>query len=270
MLFLSPRSAELTRAQGCLIDDMEVRKTVKFLKTIAKQSFEPQLTQLKGSGDVSVDEESMNDPLFDKAVQIVLETKRGSVSLLQRRLTIGYARSSRLIEAMAASGILGDHKGSQAREVQITPEEWEMMKQMQSEQGSSASTQAETASAVGTQPQEEAEEESPAYAEDVITDEDMQGDDSYDEEEDDDVELEDAYEEEAEEEEGEEEEGEDEYEDAEAEYEEEEGEEEEEESDEYEDAEGEYEYEEEEEEEDGDWEDEYEEYVEDDEEELAA
>lgn len=245
MLYLSPRSAELTRAQGCLIDDMEVRKTVKFLKTIAKQSFEPQLTQLKSSGDVSVDEESMNDPLFDKAVQIVLETKRGSVSLLQRRLTIGYARSSRLIEAMAASGILGDHKGSQAREVQITAEEWEAMKQMQAEQASDTS-------AVAAPPAEEATEEVEADydEEDVITDEDMQGDDSYEEEE-------------------EEEEGDDEYEDAEAEYEE-EGKEEEEEGDEYEDAEGEYEYEEEEEGEDGDWEDEYEEFVEDDEEEIAA
>jgi S-DNA-T family DNA segregation ATPase FtsK/SpoIIIE len=60
-------------------------------------------------------------------VRVVLETKRGSVSLLQRRLTIGYARASRLIEQMAQTGILGDYKGSQAREVNFTVEEWEAM-----------------------------------------------------------------------------------------------------------------------------------------------
>ena len=65
------------------------------------------------------------DELFDDAVRVVLETKRGSVSLLQRRLSIGYARASRIIEMMAASRILGEYKGSQAREVVITAEEYE-------------------------------------------------------------------------------------------------------------------------------------------------
>ena len=128
MLFLSPRSSKLTRAQGCLVDDFEIRRTVKFLKTISKQSFEPSLVQIKSNDQADVDSEAMNDPLFEDAVRVVLETRRGSVSLLQRRLTIGYSRSSRLIEAMAASGILGEHKGSQAREVQITEDEWEAMK----------------------------------------------------------------------------------------------------------------------------------------------
>jgi DNA segregation ATPase FtsK/SpoIIIE-like protein len=59
---------------------------------------------------------------------MILETKRGSVSLLQRRLSIGYARASRIIELMAASGILGEYKGSQAREVMITLEEYERIR----------------------------------------------------------------------------------------------------------------------------------------------
>ena len=67
------------------------------------------------------------DELFDDAVRIVLETKRGSVSLLQRRLTIGYSLASRLIEMMAQTGIVGDYKGSQAREANYTLEEWEAM-----------------------------------------------------------------------------------------------------------------------------------------------
>ncbi len=127
MLFLSPRSSKLIRAQGTLVDDIEIRKVVKFLKEIAQQNFEPQLMQLKQPGEIA-GESSERDPLFDDAVRCVLETQRGSVSLLQRRLTIGYSRASRLIEEMAIAGILGDYKGSQARECNITVEEWDALK----------------------------------------------------------------------------------------------------------------------------------------------
>jgi S-DNA-T family DNA segregation ATPase FtsK/SpoIIIE len=68
------------------------------------------------------------DDLFEDAVRVVLETQRGSVSLLQRRLGIGYARASRIIEMMAGTGLLGDYKGSQAREVVMTLDEYEAMK----------------------------------------------------------------------------------------------------------------------------------------------
>jgi S-DNA-T family DNA segregation ATPase FtsK/SpoIIIE len=134
MLYLSPRSSKLARAQGTLVDDSEIRKTVRFLKEVAAPSFEPQLIQIRSAEHRDVDEEAASDPLFEEAVRVVLETQRGSVSLLQRRLTIGYSRSSRLIEAMAAAGILGSHKGSQAREVTMTLDEWEAMKeQMQAD-----------------------------------------------------------------------------------------------------------------------------------------
>jgi len=129
MLFLSPRSSKLTRAQGTLVDDSEVRKVAKFLKNEASQHFEPQLVQIKsggGGGEGELDSE--RDELFDEAVDVVIETQRGSVSLLQRRLQIGYSRSSRIIEQIAEAGMLGPYKGSQAREVVITKEEWEAMK----------------------------------------------------------------------------------------------------------------------------------------------
>ncbi len=125
MLYLSPRTSKLTRAQGTLVDDIEIRRCARFLKTVAEPSFEPQLVQIKGP---NLDAEQERDPLFDEAVSIVLESGRGSVSLLQRRLTIGYSRASRLIEEMAAAGILGDYKGSQAREVMIGQEEWEALR----------------------------------------------------------------------------------------------------------------------------------------------
>ena len=125
MLFLKPGTSDLVRAQGTFVDELEVRRIVKHLKEIAEPQFHPELTQLN-----QVDASDMvRDELFDDAVQIVLETKRGSVSLLQRRLSVGYARASRMIEMMAASGILGEYKGSQAREVTMTPEQWQRMRE---------------------------------------------------------------------------------------------------------------------------------------------
>jgi S-DNA-T family DNA segregation ATPase FtsK/SpoIIIE len=126
MLFLEPGASKTIRGQGTYIDDKEIRESVKLLKTMAEAQYEPELVQIKATG--TVDEDAAKDPLFDDAVRVVLETKRGSVSLLQRRLTIGYSRASRLIEAMAAAGIVGEYKGSQAREAMISVEEWDAMK----------------------------------------------------------------------------------------------------------------------------------------------
>jgi S-DNA-T family DNA segregation ATPase FtsK/SpoIIIE len=128
MLFLKPGTSDLIRAQGTFVDEAEVKRIVKHLKEIAEPEFHPELTQLN-----RIDPADMpKDELFDDAVRVVLETKRGSVSLLQRRLNVGYARASRMIEMMASLGILGEYKGSQAREVMITLEEYErMMKERQ-------------------------------------------------------------------------------------------------------------------------------------------
>ncbi len=129
MLFLPPGASKPIRCQGTFIDDKEVRESVKLVKAMADAQYEPELVQIKAA--VNADGEMEKDDLFDDAVRVVLETKRGSVSLLQRRLTIGYSRASRLIEMMAATGIVGDYKGSQAREAMLTLEEWEAMKAQQ-------------------------------------------------------------------------------------------------------------------------------------------
>ena len=136
MLFLPPGASKPIRGQGTFIDDREIRESVKLVKSLAEAQYEPELVQIKaGAGDI--DEEAAKDDLFEDAVRVVLETKRGSVSLLQRRLTIGYARASRLIEAMAAAGIVGDYKGSQAREAMITLDEWEALKAQQQDDAES-------------------------------------------------------------------------------------------------------------------------------------
>ncbi len=127
MLFLKPGTSDLIRAQGTFLDDGEIKRIVKHLKDVAEPQFHPELTQLR-----KVDATDMpKDDLFDDAVRVVLETKRGSVSLLQRRLGVGYARASRIIEMMAGAGILGEYKGSQAREVLMTLEEYEQLREQQ-------------------------------------------------------------------------------------------------------------------------------------------
>lgn len=142
MLMLTPRSSVPIRAQGTLVDDIEIRRVVRFVKDVSGPTFERALTTIGESGYGSAGtgltaeeyEERMRksaqeDPIFDRAVEIVLETKRGSVSLLQRRLAIGYTRASRLIELMGQAGIIGEHKGSVAREVLMSLDEWEAMKE---------------------------------------------------------------------------------------------------------------------------------------------
>jgi S-DNA-T family DNA segregation ATPase FtsK/SpoIIIE len=129
MLFLPPGASKPTRGQGTYVDDREIRETVRMVRGLAEPQFEPDLVQIKSA--VGPDGEMERDELFDDAVRVVLETRRGSVSLLQRRLTIGYSRASRLIEQMAHAGIVGDYKGSQAREATITLEDWNAMKQQE-------------------------------------------------------------------------------------------------------------------------------------------
>lgn len=126
MLFLKPGDSKLIRAQGTFVADDEVRSTVKYLKEIAEPDFHLELIQLNTANP---EIEGDRDELFDEAVRIILESQRGSVSLLQRRLTIGYSRASRLVDQMATAGIVGAYKGSQAREVNMTLEEWEALQQ---------------------------------------------------------------------------------------------------------------------------------------------
>jgi S-DNA-T family DNA segregation ATPase FtsK/SpoIIIE len=129
MLFLSPGTSQLLRGQGTYLSDDEITRVVDFVGTDSPQ-FAKELIELK-----SKDEEETaapgqlknRDELYEAAVDIVVRERRGSVSLLQRCLGIGYGRAARLIDFMAEDGIVGEYNGSQAREVAISIEEWETM-----------------------------------------------------------------------------------------------------------------------------------------------
>ncbi|MCP4252755.1 MAG: DNA translocase FtsK [Candidatus Scalindua sp.] len=122
MLFLPPGTSKLSRVQGAYVSDNEINRVVDYLKQMSLPEFSP---ELKIWQSPAKEDNSTKDELYEEAVRIILETQRGSVSLLQRRLEIGYSRSARLIDSMAEDGIVGEYKGSQAREVFVTLDEWE-------------------------------------------------------------------------------------------------------------------------------------------------
>jgi hypothetical protein len=111
------------------LSDDEINKVVDFVGTTEPQ-FVKELVQLKSkdqnSGDLK-DKLKNREELYESAVEIVIREGRGSVSLLQRALGIGYGRAARLVDFMAEDGIVGEYNGSQAREVIVTMEQWAEM-----------------------------------------------------------------------------------------------------------------------------------------------
>ncbi|HEV3081047.1 MAG TPA: DNA translocase FtsK 4TM domain-containing protein [Gemmataceae bacterium] len=131
MLFLQPGTSTLLRAQGTYASDEEITRVVQNLE--CEPCYAQELVQLSTSGkdgDGSfMDTLRARDDLYEQAIQVIIREGRGSVSLLQRALGIGYGRAARLIDFMAEDGIVGNYNGSQAREVLYTPEQWEQVKQ---------------------------------------------------------------------------------------------------------------------------------------------
>jgi S-DNA-T family DNA segregation ATPase FtsK/SpoIIIE len=131
MLFLQPGTSTLIRAQGTYASDEEISAVVEHLQ--CEPCYAPELIQLssrapEGKGGLMGNLRARDD-LYEQAIEVIVREGRGSVSLLQRALGIGYGRAARLIDFMAEDGIVGDYNGSQAREVLYSPEKWEQVKE---------------------------------------------------------------------------------------------------------------------------------------------
>lgn len=131
MLFLWPGTSALLRGQGTYVSDDEINAVVDHCST-GEQNFVQELVQLKvnveGEEPVKPGSFKKRDDLYEAAVDIVVREGRGSCSLLQRALGIGYGRAARLIDFMSEDGIVGQYNGSQAREVVISLADWETMR----------------------------------------------------------------------------------------------------------------------------------------------
>ncbi|MCA9018488.1 MAG: hypothetical protein KDA77_24445, partial [Planctomycetaceae bacterium] len=121
-------TSSLLRGQGTYLSDEEIESVVDCVST-GEQHFVNELVNLKvdeGDGETPGPLKKRDD-LYEAAVDVVVREGRGSVSLLQRTLGIGYGRAARLIDYMAEDGIVGAYAGSQAREVIISLSDWEAM-----------------------------------------------------------------------------------------------------------------------------------------------
>jgi len=132
MLFLWPGTSTLIRGQGTYLSDAEIDRVVDHCST-GEQNFVGELMNLKvesADGEatpIAAGGLKKRDELYESAIEVVVREGRGSVSLLQRCLGIGYGRAARLIDYMADDGIVGQYNGSQARDVIITMADWERM-----------------------------------------------------------------------------------------------------------------------------------------------
>ena len=130
MLFLQPGTSTIVRGQGTYVDDREIERITTELSQY-EPNFEGELLNLKAKDGPSDLGEKLRDrdPMYEQAIEIVVREQRGSTSLLQRALGIGYGRASRLIDFMTEDGLVGGFNGSSARDVLVTPEDWELRKQ---------------------------------------------------------------------------------------------------------------------------------------------
>jgi len=122
MLYLPPGTSLPTRVHGAFVADNEVHAVVESLKTAGKPQYIEEIleaNELPGSGLVE-DADAEKDVLYDQAVQIVIETKKASISGVQRRLKIGYNRAARMVEAMEAAGLVGPLESNGSREILIS------------------------------------------------------------------------------------------------------------------------------------------------------
>jgi len=132
MLFLQPGTSTLLRAQGTYTADEEISRVVECLE--CDPCFAQELVQLSTSSSKDgkggfLETLRARDEVYEQAIDVVVREGRGSVSLLQRALGIGYGRAARLVDFMAEDGIVGSYNGSQARDVMFTPEQWDQVKQ---------------------------------------------------------------------------------------------------------------------------------------------
>lgn len=121
MLFLRPGEAKLTRAQGSLVSDKEIEKVVDFIKSQAEPAYDEEILKEQQKSHLV---QGDKDDIYDEAVRVIMEGNQASVSILQRRLRLGYTRAARIIDMMEQEGLVGPFEGSKPRKILADREAW--------------------------------------------------------------------------------------------------------------------------------------------------
>ena len=135
------------RVQGCFVSDPEVEAVTSYVKENFNTSYDQNVMEeierkavQAGNGKTTASDPEPNqseldgDEMLPAAVDVILETGQASVSMLQRRLKLGYARAARIVDEMEEKGIVGPFQGSKPRSILVTKEQWEAMKSGQNGQ----------------------------------------------------------------------------------------------------------------------------------------
>ena len=145
MLYAPIGSGKPKRVQGCFVADSEVEAVATYVKTNYSSNYDQQIMEeiekkaiQKSSSETTEVEASSGeldgDEMLPAAVDVILETGQASVSMLQRRLKLGYARAARIVDEMEEKGIVGPFMGSKPRAILITKDQWNAMRNGQSAQ----------------------------------------------------------------------------------------------------------------------------------------
>ena len=122
MLFLQPGKEDLIRIQGALVKDEEIERVVSFIKSQGEPVYDEEiLSQQQKSNSAGAGEK---DELYDEAVRVIMESNQASVSILQRRMRLGYTRAARIIDMMELDGLVGPFEGSKPRRILVDRENW--------------------------------------------------------------------------------------------------------------------------------------------------
>jgi S-DNA-T family DNA segregation ATPase FtsK/SpoIIIE len=122
MLLMPPTSSNMVRVHGAYVSETEIKRAVDHLKAQGKPVYDESILRVRDEdqGDAGAEDE-LSDELYDQALATVSEMRQVSISMLQRKMRIGYNRAARMIERMERDGVVGPADGAKPREVLLRP-----------------------------------------------------------------------------------------------------------------------------------------------------
>ena len=145
MLFMPVGAPKPTRIQGTFVRDDEISRVLDFIKSSATVQYDEAMIEAmekhtiqegkKGGSGADADDETDTDPMYNQAVEVVIDAGQASTSLLQRRCKLGYARAARIMDEMEQNGIIGPSEGAKPRAVLISRQQWLEMQMNRPDEG---------------------------------------------------------------------------------------------------------------------------------------